>query len=150
MSPVTAAAPDLSVTIVFPKAPEREGLAAALKPVDQGGHFAVAKAALARWPSRVRVGRREAGRGELVVLVDAEPSSLDAAEMISSLAAGLAEAVPVSESDPRTIPDDQLQRWARAPLPVAMRQAGDPQGRWLWMGVVALLGVETWMRRRAA
>jgi len=86
----------------------------------------------------------------VVVAFDVAPGSAEAADAMASIAAGLKRLDDASESDPRTIPDDQLKQWERAAEVAVVQRAGEPQGRWLWMGVLALVAIETGMRRRAA
>ena len=49
-----------------------------------------------------------------------------------------------------SIPDTQLNAWSREPGPAAVPQPDQRpwDGRWFWLLSLALLAVETWMRRR--
>jgi hypothetical protein len=54
------------------------------------------------------------------------------------------------EAEVRTIPDSALAAWTRqAPEPSidTLRNIEDSDRRWLWAGVLAVLLVETWLRR---
>ena len=104
--------------------------------------FDVVQAITRDAPRNARAG---AGQGGLVVLTDAAPDSLDAAEMIARIAKGVS---PVADSETRTIPETTLQAWNRDAVPTEIQRRGESQGRWLWVGVLALLAVETVMRRR--
>jgi hypothetical protein len=108
--------------------------------------FAVAERLLADRSGRVRVGLGPRG---LVVLSDADAGSLEAAEVVAAIANALNQVTPIAESDPRLIADTDLQAWTRTAESSDVRLAGEPQGRWLWMAVVGLLLVETFVRRRA-
>ncbi len=150
VTPVASPADRSRATFIFPLSPDRAGRIAAIQPIDQAWMFAATKNLLARWPEAARAGVVQPGSGELLVILDLAPSSLDAAEAVASVAASFAGIVPVAESDPRTIDDAQLTSWERAAEPAVVEREGEPRGRWLWLGVLGLLAVETWMRRRAA
>jgi hypothetical protein len=79
----------------------------------------------------------------------------------SLLLAALVAAATRSESDPAalrrlepvTLTPDELRRWER-PLPTTSAPANAPesgawQGRWFWSAALALLALESWMRRAA-
>jgi hypothetical protein len=138
-----------SVVIVFPGAPERQTLVATMAPIDEPWMFDVARERLAK-TSSARVGSRRPKGTALIVALDVPPGTGAAAEAVASIATGLSQLQPLSESETRTIDDAQLKAWERPAEPAVVERAGEPQGRWLWMGVVALLAIETVMRRRAA
>jgi hypothetical protein len=94
--------------------------------------------------------RPKPAAGTLIVALDVAPGTAEAAQAVASIATGLSRLDSVSESDPRTIDDAQLKAWERPSEVAIVQRAGEPQGRWLWMGVVALLALETLVRRRAA
>jgi hypothetical protein len=140
-----------AVLIVFPGAPDRQALVSSMVPIDQPWMFDVTRELLAKSPAVARVGGlRPISMTRLIVALDAAPGSVEAAEAVATIARGLKRLDPVSESDPRTIDDAQLKAWERPAEPAVIQRAGEPQGRWLWMGVVALLALETVVRRRAA
>ena len=62
----------------------------------------------------------------------------------------LLQPLPWSEFEPDTIAADQLRAWERQPSGSTSSVSGEPQGRWVWLLGLALLGVEMWMRRRVA
>jgi hypothetical protein len=138
-----------AVSVVFPRAAERAAIVNALIPVNEPWMFRAVEPLLRdpRLAAHVRVGAASSG---LVVLCDAEPGALDAAEVVATLSAGLGEINPRVESETRVISDEQLRRWERPAERAAVTRAGEPQGRWLWVGVLVLLAIETGMRRRAA
>ena len=143
-SPVDATA--RHATLVFANAPER-GAAVSAPPVSQPWMFAVMQPLLADPLLRGHVIGKASG-SELVVLVDDEPASTVAATIASSVLASLVQPLAWSEFEPETIAPEQLRLWERAPSSVAARTVGESQGRWLWLVVLLLLGVETVMRRR--
>lgn len=150
VTPIPAVVDRRAAIVVFPKAAERQRMLSEMRAIDQPWMFQVAKPLLERWPSSVRVGAGEPSAGALLVVLDQEPGSLAAGEALASVAASLAEIVPPSESDVRAIDDATLKSWEKAATTVAIEREGEPQGRWLWIGVLVLLAVETGMRRRAA
>jgi hypothetical protein len=140
------------VLILCPGAPDRETLLSSMAPIDQPWMFGVTRELLAKNPPIARAGtmRPKPATPTLVVALDAAPGTTEAAQAVASIATGLSRLDSVSESDPRTIDDAQLKAWERPSEVAIVQRAGEPQGRWLWMGVVALLALETLVRRRAA
>ena len=58
------------------------------------------------------------------------------------------------EAEVATAPDSELARWRRDPAPIGPRTTVPPgaasDARWLWAVALMLLGIEAWMRGRAA
>ena len=133
--------------IVFPSAAEYASLSASLRPIDRPWMFDVMRPLLADPEMRAHVTATSVD-GELVVVVDQDPSAMVSADVTAAVLGALLQPLPWSEFEPATIPPETLRQWARAPAEVAGANTGEPQGRWLWLVVLALLGVETWMRRR--
>jgi hypothetical protein len=150
--PVPANTSANPVLIVFPKATERRSVLSALAPLDQPWMFGVTQDLVSRTPAIARVGAIKAGTDveRLVVALDVPPDSTDALAAVASVARGLAGVTPASESETRTIDDATLKSWERPATSAEVRQAGEPQGRWLWAAVLVALAIETGMRRRAA
>jgi hypothetical protein len=144
--------PDHSVLVVFPKAPERIALTKSMTSIDQPWMFEVAKDLLSKTPPVARIGsvKTAPATSALLVMLDVAPDTTDALDAVALIARGLAAVTPASESETRTIDDATLRSWERAAQPNDVRRAGEPQGRWLWMAVIAALAIETGMRRRAA
>jgi len=87
------------------------------------------------------------GSEQLVLFATIEPGSAAMAALVAATARSLADPAPVAEDDPVTLPDESLRAWER---PVADRAAVDEAahpGRWLWLVVLGLLGLEAWLRR---
>jgi len=60
-------------------------------------------------------------------------------------------AIASPELETATIADTELAAWRRDPAPVGQQDSGrldESDARWLWVAALALLGVETWARRR--
>ena len=90
------------------------------------------------------------GRDHLLLFSLADAGSLSSAALISAATRARSVATPAAELEPATMSNDQLARWQRAPADVAASDAAtsdESDGRWLWVAVLALLALETWMRR---
>ncbi|HKS04852.1 MAG TPA: hypothetical protein VJR92_00945, partial [Gemmatimonadaceae bacterium] len=91
------------------------------------------------------------GRDRLVLMPLVDAGSLVSAALMSAALHALANDVPGTESEQRTLADDVIARWQR-PTTVDVAASDitpmDSDGRWLWVVALALLGVETFVRRR--
>jgi hypothetical protein len=91
------------------------------------------------------------GTDRLLLFLHADAGSVASAALMSAAASAAAAAAPASEVDPVVRPEAELRSWERAPSPIA-RPSTDPggrsDGRWVWLAVLGLLGLE-WMIRRA-
>ena len=84
----------------------------------------------------------------LVFFTTADPGSLASAALIAAIDRARSAAPSFAELEPATMDDDALAALQRAPSDDARSTgAGDSDGRWFWLVALALLGVETWMRR---
>ena len=102
----------------------------------------------------------------LMLVDDADAGSLTTAALISAARNAMAPQRSLSEVDPTQIPDSVLRAWQRMPSAelrhTTSAAAGqisgattDPgnsatdssDGRWLWLFALALLIIETWLRR---
>lgn len=146
-SPVDATA--RRATIVLPTAPEYAALlaSAAGRPVNQPFMFEVLRPLLADPSMRPHVTSTSDG-GELIVLIDADAGSAVTADITASVLGSLLQPLPWTEFEPETIAPETLRSWERVPSSVPNTRSGEPQGRWLWIAVLLLIGLETWMRRR--
>jgi hypothetical protein len=92
----------------------------------------------------VVMAKRSAGNLLLVAAFD--PGSLASAALLSAIAKARSTATPVA---PGMIASESLAAWQRAPA--ADRSAAalgdESDGRWLWIAVLILLGIEALMRR---
>lgn len=82
-------------------------------------------------------------------LVDA--GSLTSAALISAATRAVSSAPPITELESSTIGDSALASWERSSSAAAVSPA-DPSsdasdGRWFWMAALALLALETLLRR---
>lgn len=143
-SPVDATA--RHATLVFAHASDRASLATA-PPISQPWMFDVMQPLIADPQLHTQVVGASSG-SELIILVDAEPDSGDAAAIASSVLASLVQPLAWAEFEPATIAPEQLRQWERAPSATLSKNVGESQGRWFWLVALLLLGVETWMRRR--
>jgi hypothetical protein len=91
------------------------------------------------------------GRDALLLLVRSEPGSIATAALIAATARALAPAPDVREFEPAVVSDDVLARWARtadAAVPSAAGMNGSPSdARWFWLLCLALIAVESVLRR---
>lgn len=97
------------------------------------------------WSARTVATADEDG---LVLLVDDVAGGEAASAITARVLAALLQPLPWGEFEPDVIPPATLAAWTRAPG--ADADAGEPQGRWLWGLVLALLAVEVGVRRRVA
>lgn len=88
-----------------------------------------------------------------IMIVDAPFAAAELAAPAVVRAAVLAvrpERIVDPQSEIATLPDTDLARWRREPAPVtrsAIPTAGDSDARWLWLFALALLGLESRVRR---
>ncbi|MSO49860.1 MAG: hypothetical protein EXQ49_08145 [Acidobacteria bacterium] len=86
----------------------------------------------------------------LAVFTNADPGSLEAATLMAAILRVVGPtALTPAEREPDTLAPATLQAWQRepAPRPAPGRNSGRSDGRWLWALALALLALETWMRR---
>ena len=90
------------------------------------------------------------GADRLLLFLEADAGSVPSAALIAAAAGAAAARPPASEIDPAVRAEAELRSWERPPAE-GVRPATDPagrsDGRWVWLAVLALLGVETLMRR---
>ncbi len=99
------------------------------------------------------------GSRSLLFVQRTNPSALSAAALIAAISTSIAVPSDASEHETAALRDDVLKQFERAPQLVsdgsleiehrATAQSGLSDGRWLWVLVLLLLGVETVMRRKA-
>jgi len=87
----------------------------------------------------------------LLLFENANTASVTSVALLSAAMRADAANSPAGEVDPGTTPDATLATWQRVAAPAPVSRTANAQdasdGRWLWMIVVLLLAVETWMRR---
>ena len=92
------------------------------------------------------------GSRRLLVFSNDDVGTVRSAALLAALRHALSIAPPIGELDPSTIPAPVLASWQRAPSAAPSRENldsvnGPSDGRWLWLLVLGLLGVEGWLRR---
>ena len=108
---------------------------------------------LARAPSGRPVafagGVNHRGVDHLLLFSDTDAGSLTSAALIAATLRATARPIRVEELDPGTVSEQTLATWRRPAATDASHgvQSDASDGRWLWVLVLVLLGVETWMRR---
>ena len=102
-------------------------------------------------PFPAGIAVRASARGEtLVFRVDTPADSLAAAQVTQAALNARLDPRALAEREPARIPADVLAKWTRPPGPPgqdAWPRSRDSDGRWLWLAVLALMGLETWVRR---
>jgi hypothetical protein len=95
-------------------------------------------------------GSRAAGH-EAVVFACVEAGSVAGTALIASVVAAVQPMPPLQELEPVVVPDETLRQWERPSAGPEPRGVDDtsPDGRWFWLGAIAFLLVEEWLRRRA-
>jgi hypothetical protein len=98
----------------------------------------------------VRIGPRSPA---LVVEADADPGSLEAAQLVKAALDARVDAHALAEHEPARIAAATLASWSRAPAPPgagAWRQSEQSDGRWFWLTALVLIGAESVVRRSPA
>lgn len=88
----------------------------------------------------------------LVVASATQPDQLATAVLMRSMLSAMAPASSFDDAEVVPISDAQLRAWSREPAVAASPSrdtADDDDRRPVWLAVLILLGVETWMRRHA-
>ena len=163
---ISTAAVVPAIVVAFAGAPEFAELQASARPIDTPAAYALA--------ARVAGGGAEKPSGgfflvsnekkppdgfsapvpasdALLVLSTAPPDSIDAAALVArAMRAAAAPTVPLAEREPDTIDASAIDAWQRDPRPDDAPRGGEPYplSPWMWVFVLALLGLETWVRRQ--
>lgn len=138
------------VVIVFSGAPRHDQLVQIAQPVNRpwmGDVMArlVDDAVIDR-AARAIIDQRE----HLLLFTRAEPGSLPAAQLIHDVLRALNPAQNTAELETEVLSAETLAAWTRPPQDTRAPDPDASDGRWFWLLVLALLGVETWLRRRSA
>lgn len=138
--------PAPTIAVVFEGVPEYSRLIAEGRPLDSPASYALAD----RIAGTMAVEMRATDRFDVVLLSKARPDSIDAATLIArALDVAAAPAVPLAEREPDTVDESTVEQWRRDPRPdvASTTAAPRPLTRWLWLVVLGLLLLETWVRR---
>ena len=103
-------------------------------------------------PVAVAASGNVQGHDRLLLFSIADPGSLASAALIVAVTRALSSAPPVTELEPASVSDAVLQGWERpaSPIaPLAVYEAAVSDGRWFWVIAIALLLIETLIRRRS-
>ncbi|MGD8817092.1 MAG: BatA domain-containing protein [Acidobacteriota bacterium] len=133
-------APPRPVTVVWPRAPERDALQAAAEPLSEPW-MADALAALPE-DQPLSAG---ASNGRLLLFAGVEPGDAPAAALIAALRRAATDLTQLDELEPESIDAATLRGWERPAEVHAV--AADSDARWLWLLVLALLLLEQGVRR---
>jgi hypothetical protein len=88
--------------------------------------------------------------GALLVDVNARPGTLLAAEALKAILDTRPDPRQLTAQEIAYLPSEKLQSWSRPAAPAdtsAWQRSDDSDGRWFWLAAVALLGIESWIRR---
>jgi hypothetical protein len=139
-----------AIVVAFEGAPEFAALKASAQPIDTPAAYTLA-AAVAGDP-KLNTPDVFIGGGEgLVLLSSVAPDSVDAAALIArAMRAAAAPSVSFAEREPDTLDAATIDAWHRDARPGDAPRSGEPYplSRWVWLFVLALLAVETWVRRQ--
>ena len=90
-------------------------------------------------------------RHRLLLFLHADAGSLVSAALVGAVARATARTSPAAEQESTRVDAGTLTTWERAPATAATTRTaddgGESDGRWLWLLALALLGVESWLRR---
>jgi hypothetical protein len=88
---------------------------------------------------------------ELVVFSCLQPGTLASTALLAAIVDAAGPDARYDELEPTTLPDELLRQWERPSSDVAPRgvDTSSPDGRWLWLLALLLLGVEQWWRRKS-
>jgi hypothetical protein len=138
-----------AIAIVYPGATERAGLLRRMAPLHTA--WMVDVVARLRRDSLLAGEALLADRDRLVLLPATPAASVASASLIASATRALSLAPAPTELDPEYVADRTLAAWQRAPSATGnvVSSAADDRtdGRWLWLLALALLALETWLRR---
>lgn len=87
----------------------------------------------------------------LVLFAHARPGTLTYAALVRAALHAVSAATPAHELETAIVDDATLALWSReTPAAPATATTGtESDGRWVWLAVLVLLGIETWLRRRS-
>lgn len=175
---VSALAPGMpasnrSVTIIFPGSMQTKESSGAFRSVWQGDlvlalqgnellnevargtNIARACEAPGAVVARTRSGQVVAAVAALeqgvVIHSCADVGSLAGTALLAAVAGAMTPRPALEEREPNVVPDDVLRTWERPPTAFAPRghEETSPDGRWFWLGAIALLVLEQVVRRGA-
>jgi len=141
-----------AIVVAFEGAPEFARLKAEAQPIDTPEAYALAM----RVDGDGKIASELISRkisSETIFLSTAPPDSVEAATLIANaLRAAAASTVSLAEQEPDTIDAAIIDSWQREPRPDMAPRSGAPYAlsRWAWALVLALLAIETWVRRQRA
>lgn len=140
-----------AVALHEPQAPSPGPRAASPEPraASPGAPAVVIRAPNAEALARAARGSID-GTERLLLFLDADAGSIASAALVAAAARAAAVRPPASELDPVVRTEAEIRSWERPPA-TTVRPATDPagrsDGRWLWLVVIALLGLEMLIRR---
>jgi aerotolerance regulator-like protein len=88
--------------------------------------------------------------GRLVVASGAPASDIATPILVRAIANALADVPNLQRDEVVSIGDDDLRVWSRPPRPpsaMRLRNVDEDDRRWFWVAALALMALESWMRR---
>lgn len=140
------------IAIIYRGHPAADSLRAAAQPVDSMWMARIV-ASVERDPAYAAVARDSITIGrngsQLSFFVRTDAGSLASAALNHALIRATTNSVPASELDSAHWTAAELANWKRAPTPSpSSTLALPPSPRWVWLVVLMLLALETWVRSR--
>ena len=79
----------------------------------------------------------------------ADVGTLAGTALLAAVASAMTPGPAFEEREPNVVPDDVWRTWERSPTAFAPRgrEETSPDGRWFWLGAIALLALEQLVRR---
>ena len=143
-----------AIAVVFPQYPDRSALQAAVQQAYAPWMLDLL-ATLQADSIRVTASgvANAGGRQRLIIFSDSKPGSLTSARLAAIANAAMSIAPPAAELEPETLSDATLAALQRPSLAHGSSDMdpsdgnGPSDGRWLWIGVLALMLLEVPLRR---
>ena len=139
------------VAIIYRSYPGADSLLRSAAPVDSMWMARIVAAVqldptfAATQPNRIEARRLG---DKLAFFVRDDAGSLASAALNQALKRTLSQSVPASELDTAHWSSADLARWKRDAQPSPGQSSDESDGRWFWTLCLALIALETWMRRR--
>jgi hypothetical protein len=151
LASVRSADPTRPIALVYPGYEQREHMLREARPLNRPWMGDVVTR-LRDQTSLERAARGNvAGRERLLLFTNDAPGSIESASLILSALQAQEAGAPASENEPANLDDRTLMELQRTPATVVaprdLENEGISDGRWLWLGVLLLLALETWLRR---
>ena len=144
-----------SVAVLFARYPSRDAVVGSLQPSRAPWALELlAKVRRSALPLTAAGAATVGSKRQFVLVTRADPTSVEAAELVNLARQAASSAPPASEIEPSSLSPAELRSWERSPpqesTPSQHRpldDAGPSDGRWLWATVLVLLFIEWRLRQ---